>query len=367
MRKIGRIGAYLVCVLTIFMIAEFGWLLSDHRRQELLHQEKLARIEDIRDSMTENVGLYRRLVSRLSVMNRQVLGLLADKPEEASAYLTDIEKAWNDEYARRVLEVLDFVKVSATRSKVLSLLATKTGIETVADANQRYNWLGNRLPAPEGAALADYSDFKAILYHRLDPRFLLFFADNPPCDLRLDQVRWNGAMLDGLPPLRDPKMLEARAAFLNDSDRVYSAVIEGRAIACPRSILLWHELVSFKLAERAFTAVYDAVDDTMVLFDMGGGKTAGVVLGNSGFSYQGGSLLYDRSTRSLWSVADGRPVVGRLVGGSAGPKMQLTVLPTTSSTWSDWRARNPHGLLISTDTGYARDYSEAAAERSRLP
>lgn len=242
MQKIGRLGAYLICVLAIFMIAEFGWLLSDHRRQELLHQEKLARIEAVRDSMTENVGLYRRLVSRLSVMNRQVLALLADKPEEASAYLTDIEKAWNDEYARRVLEVLDFVKVPETRQKVLNLLSAKTGIETVADANQRYNWLGNRLPAPAGASLADYSDFKAILYHRLDPRFLLFFAENPPCDLRLDQVRWNGAMLDGLPPLRDPKMLEARAALLKDSDRVYSAVVDGRAIACPRSILLWHEL-----------------------------------------------------------------------------------------------------------------------------
>lgn len=47
--------------------------------------------------------------------------------------------------------------------------------------------------------------------------------------------------------------------------------------------------------------------------------------------------------------------------------MQLTALPTTSSTWSDWRARNPHGFLFSTDTGFARDYSEAAAERSRQP
>jgi hypothetical protein len=124
--------------------------------------------------------------------------------------------------------------------------------------------------------------------------------------------------------------------------------------------LLWHDLVSFMMARRKLSAVYDAIDDTMVLFDM---SAAGdnAVLGNSGFSYQSGKLLYDEQTKSLWSVADGRPVVGKLVG----EKIQLKQLPVQSTTWSQWSKQHPETLVVSPETGFSRDYSEAAAESSR--
>jgi Protein of unknown function (DUF3179) len=356
--KFGKLGLLFIAILAIAMVAEFGYMFAEHGKQELMHQEKLNRIQQIRDSMTANVGVYRTIVGRLSVINRQVLALVNEDAKVSQAFLGDIEKAWNQEYARRVLEVLDYIKVEETKNKVTKLLISKTGIARVAEPEQRYNWINSQLPAPTGA---DYSDFKAILYHRLDPRFLLFFAGAPASEIRLDQVRWNGEMCDGLPPLRNPKMVKASAAnFMSPSERVYGADIDGKCFACPRRILLWHDLASFMMARRNLSAVYDAIDDTMVLFDM---SAAGdnAVLGNSGFSYQSGKLLYDEHTKSLWSVADGRPVVGKLVG----EKIQLRQLPVQSTTWSQWSKQHPETLVVSPETGFSRDYSETAAESSR--
>lgn len=356
--KFGKLGLLFIAILAFAMVAEFGYMFVEHGKQELLHQEKLDRIQQIRDSMTVNVGVYRSIVGHLSVINRQVLALVSEDSKESQAFLGDIEKAWNQEYARRVLEVLDYIKVEETKNKVLKLLMNKTGIERVAEPEQRYNWINSQLPAPTGP---DYSDFKALLYHRLDPRFLLYFAGAPASEIRLDQVRWNGEMCDGLPPLRRPKMVTASAAnFMNPSERIYGAEIDGKCFACPRRILLWHDLVSFMMAGRNFSGVYDAIDDTMVLFDM---SAAGnnTVLGNSGFSYQSGKLLYDEHTKSLWSVADGRPVVGRLLE----KKIQLKQLPVVSTTWGQWSKQHPETLVVSPETGFNRDYSEAAAENSR--
>ncbi len=61
-------------------------------------------------------------------------------------------------------------------------------------------------------------------------------------------------------------------------------------------------------------------------------------------------LLYDRADRSLWSQILKTAVTGPLKG------RELQALPLTHTSWADWRARHPRTEVLSTDTGFARDY-----------
>lgn len=38
--------------------------------------------------------------------------------------------------------------------------------------------------------------------------------------------------------------------------------------------------------------------------------------------------------------------------------LKLEPIPSTVTTWKRWRANHPNTLVLSTDTGYARDYSK---------
>jgi hypothetical protein len=62
-------------------------------------------------------------------------------------------------------------------------------------------------------------------------------------------------------------------------------------------------------------------------------------------------LLYDRETESLWSQIMGQAVAGKLVGE------KLKAFPVSHTTWRDWVKRHPETQVLSTDTGYSRDYA----------
>jgi len=67
--------------------------------------------------------------------------------------------------------------------------------------------------------------------------------------------------------------------------------------------------------------------------------------------YRANVLMYDRQTESLWSQARRDAVTGELAG------TELTVLPSTLTTWKRWLARHPQSEVLSPETGYSRDYS----------
>ena len=70
----------------------------------------------------------------------------------------------------------------------------------------------------------------------------------------------------------------------------------------------------------------------------------------SGLLYQRNLLLYDRETESLWSQLFSEAVTGPLAGKS------LTVLPAENTTWGAWRMVHPSTQVLSSATGYKRDY-----------
>ena len=73
--------------------------------------------------------------------------------------------------------------------------------------------------------------------------------------------------------------------------------------------------------------------------------------GVSGRLYKSNVLLYDHQTESLWSQLLELAVSGSLVGKN------LTQLPASRTSWKTWKKRNPDTMVLSTETGYRRDYT----------
>jgi uncharacterized protein DUF3179 len=82
------------------------------------------------------------------------------------------------------------------------------------------------------------------------------------------------------------------------------------------------------------------------------GKTR--TFGVSGLLYQSDVLMYDRESESLWSQLAMEAVSGPEVG------KKLTWLPSEHITWKGWREKYPLGEVLSTDTGYNRNYGSEA-------
>ncbi|MBI3606921.1 MAG: DUF3179 domain-containing protein [Nitrospirae bacterium] len=168
--------------------------------------------------------------------------------------------------------------------------------------------------------------------------------------IALDQIVAGGPPRDGIPALTDPTFVPASsAAFLQDDDRVIGLQLNGPARAYPIKILNWHEVVNDRVGGAPVVVTYCPLCGTGMVFDaLIHDRRA--LFGVSGLLSQSDVLLYDRDTESLWSQLRQEAVTGARIG------TRLTLLPALHTTWGAWRTEHPETLVLSTDTGHARDY-----------
>ena len=281
--------------------------------------------------------------------------LAGDDETKAQAALERLAAHWDNAYAAPLLDLLPFLPSGRTQRGVVAQLEKASMRVYRENLNGWYEWLWSFDPGVH----PDYAEFKAALYSQLDPRFREYFENDPKTIIRLDEIRWGGVRRDGIPPLRRPKMIGAReATYLNDDNVVFGVDIDGDVRAYPKRILAWHEMVTDTIAGRELNGVYCTLCGSMILYDT---TIAGVQhqLGTSGFLYRSNKLMYDATTKSLWSTLTGTPVVGELVGKG----IVLKPLYVVTTTWGEWRRRHPATRVLSLDTGHLRDYSEGAAYR----
>lgn len=275
-----------------------------------------------------------------------------DNEAEALAALRQIAEGWHEAYFSMLLEVLVFSPYSNVHGAIMALLQTASGIRGESlDALYHWQWSRDRLEHPQ------YAAFKAALYERIDPRFREYFDNDPKRTIRLDEVRWGGVARDGIPPLKNPKMIAARdAGYLDGDNVVFGVAIDGDVRAYPKRILAWHEMVKDRIGGRELNGVYCTLCGSMVVYVVLAGGLHHE-LGTSGFLYRSNKLMYDHATKSMWSTLEGKPVIGRLVGRG----IELERLHVVTTTWKEWRRRHPATLVLSLDTGHQRNYGEGVA------
>ncbi|MDC0008140.1 DUF3179 domain-containing protein, partial [bacterium] len=132
------------------------------------------------------------------------------------------------------------------------------------DFDKWFQWLWNK-PATYDDS---YFKFKAILHQGIDPKFKEYFLNrSDKATIRLDEVRWGGVLQDGIPPLRNPKMIKAdEATYLKDSNVVFGIEVNGDARAYPKRILAWHEMFVDDVGGIPVAGVYCTLCGTVVLY-----------------------------------------------------------------------------------------------------
>jgi len=167
-----------------------------------------------------------------------------------------------------------------------------------------------------------------------------------------EEIRRGGPPKDGIPSIDHPKFLNiSKADFLKDDDYVLGVEINGKAKAYPIRILNYHEIVNDWFGEMPIVVTYCPLCGSGASFEAridGAHYTFGV----SGLLYNNDVLLYDRKTESLWSQ-----IMGEAVSGDASGK-KLDLIPMSHTSWKSWRTNYPNTLVLSTNTGHARDYAK---------
>ncbi len=276
--------------------------------------------------------------------------LFANPAKQAEA----LRSRWTPAFVAPSLEIFNFIPEREIRELVLEKLRETTGQDFGTNINEWFRWLWNQ---PE-VKVAGYDDFKAEFYGVIDPKFAKYFKDRAAsARIRLDEIRWGGVRQDGIPPLRQPKMLRASEAdYLEDDNIVFGIEVNGDVRAYPKRILAWHEMFVDTVGGVDVAGVYCTLCGTVILYET---EAAGLshTVGTSGFLYRSNKLMYDKATQSLWNTIKGEPVLGPLVDKGIALQHQSVV----TTTWGEWKRRHPTTQVLSLDTGHRRDYGEGVA------
>jgi hypothetical protein len=164
------------------------------------------------------------------------------------------------------------------------------------------------------------------------------------------EIHGGGPPKNGIPALIDPQFVDAEdASFLKGKDRVLGISRNGVVRAYPVRILNYHEIVNDMLGDEPVVITYCPLCGSGMAFAAMIWERR-FVFGVSGLLYNSDVLLYDLRTESLWSQLMSQAISGEMKGN------RLESLPLSHTTWREWKARHPDSQVLSTDTGFRRNY-----------
>jgi len=167
------------------------------------------------------------------------LRALEDPASFNSAARASVEKRWELSHTPLILEAHRFSRSYQLSADLLRPLIERAGQKFGQRPDLWRDWLWKQKYTP----LPDYPEFKSQLYRQIDKRFAKYFSNDRSATIRLDEVRWGGVIQDGIPPLRQPKMIPpTQADYLGSGDIVFGIEVDGEARAYPKRILAWHEM-----------------------------------------------------------------------------------------------------------------------------
>lgn len=150
---------------------------------------------------------------------------------------------------------------------------------------------------------------------------------------------------DCIPSIDSPRFISAdQATFLANDDIVIALTVGGEARAYPIRILVRHELVNDTIGERPILVSYCPLCGSGLVFD----RTLNgepVEFGVSGLLHNSDLIMYDRKTASLWQQITGTAFAGEK------RKQILRTIPSSMTTWLQWRSAHPDTRVLSRNTG----------------
>jgi len=170
-----------------------------------------------------------------------------------------------------------------------------------------------------------------------------------PGDLR-DQAQSGGPPKDGIPSIDEPQFVgPSEADFLAPGDPVFGVARNDDVKAYPQKVLVWHEIVNDTLGGDPVTVSYCPLTGTVQGFERGS-----TTFGVSGRLINNNLVMYDRATEAWWPQIPATSIPGPWNADPGTHSLQEFRLVWT--TWEQWREHNPETQVLSTDTGFAKNY-----------
>lgn len=152
---------------------------------------------------------------------------------------------------------------------------------------------------------------------------------------------------DGIPSIDSPEFAPAHETdFIPAERRVLGIKHHGEIRAYPIQILDWHEIVNDEYNGTSVTVTYCPLTATGIAWI----PRKGSEFGTSGRIFRNNLVAYDRKTESLWVQMRLRSVNGPRIGDNIEP---LNIIETT---WETWKKMYPNSDVLTTNTGYSRNY-----------
>lgn len=167
-----------------------------------------------------------------------------------------------------------------------------------------------------------------------------------------NEIYSSGVEEGNIPALINPATMtiaEADEVIADDLGGI-SVEINGEARFYPVQIMNWHEVVHDTLGGESLLVYYGPLTGAAAVYELPEGKRFLV----SGREYNNDVFLKEEGTETLWSGVLGAPVVAT---NEADFTASLTLLSSTFMTWGEWKELHDTGSVLSTETGYERDYT----------
>lgn len=166
-------------------------------------------------------------------------------------------------------------------------------------------------------------------------------------DLDLDKLVLGCVVVDCIPSIDAPRFeAVVEADWLKDDDLVVALDFEGIQRAYAVNILNWHEIVNDRIHNTPIVISYCPLCGSAVAFRAPNINGQPATFGVSGRLYQSDLVLYDRTTKSLWSQIEKTVIAGPLT--THPPTLEL--IPLNLVPWGVWKQAFPHGQVLARPT-----------------
>lgn len=339
-----------VLVIVVAMVAIGGRLGARHGASLAFQGAEPLPSTPVPPARSSSTPLPDRDASRL-------MDTLTDPNAAPGSPLRAILAAHDIRFVAVLIELLRSSQIGLVKTvddaAVVEVLEGLSGQQFGAEWAAWVEWYGTSLLVPPPG----FTGWKGRLLSRIDARFGEFLIEGAPSRIRVEEIQWGGVVVDGIPALTNPPMIQAAAAtYLTPQEPVFGLSINGDSRAYPLRILDWHEMVNDVVGGTPVSLAYCTLCGAGIAYAGRASDGRTYTFGSSGLLFQSNKLMYDRQTRTLWNQLTGEPVLGAL----AGTPVRLSLLPVVLTSWKDWRSERPTTKVVDIRTGYERTYVPGA-------
>lgn len=222
-----------------------------------------------------------------------------------------------------------------------------------ADMNNMESSSGNRATngqEPQAVSRAnDFPDAAIAVPEALGRHFPN--TDFSQADPKLENAISGGPPKDGIPAIDEPTFVPLDSFDRPDSVQAIVLTSETETRVYPYNILTWHEIVNDTFGGTPVAITFCPLCGSAIVFNRTLPDGTVSTFGVSGSLLESNMIMYDRATENLWQQSTGKTLAGTF------HPAELTLEPFQLLTLGEVRATHPDALVLSEETGHARDYA----------